>query len=168
MEKIRRVLDELDGLIPEVQESLHRHISIELVTSALQTDLGLSLIDLAGIQWNASVLESYLRRCKTALVFPEFEEIVELENSILPDSIEAAALEKKIKHQGEQWFIHKHDADPFPSNPHAHNYKTFHKLHLGNGELFLGKRLVGKLSAKSLVSLRSKVKRVTLPPLNLP
>src|SRR5207237_6227170 len=31
--------------------------------------------------------------------------------------------EAQVKLQGEIWIVHKNDADPFPSNPHAHNYR---------------------------------------------
>ena len=62
-----------------------------------------------------------------------------------------------IKHDSEQWEIHKYDADPFPSNPHAHNHEARVKLHLGTGELFKKRNRVGKIRCKELKALRAKV-----------
>lgn len=49
--------------------------------------------------------------------------------------------EKDCKVAGEVWRVHKGDADPFPSIPHAHCIAGSDrfvgcKLHLGTGELF--------------------------------
>ena len=49
---------------------------------------------------------------------------------------------------GEVWRVHKFDADPFPSRPHAHcvsGAKRFvgRKLHLGTRELFIGHQSTG-------------------------
>jgi hypothetical protein len=53
---------------------------------------------------------------------------------------------------GEIWRVHKSDADPFPSKPHAHcvgGAKRFVgcKLHLGTGQLFMGSRPLGRFLA---------------------
>ena len=49
-------------------------------------------------------------------------------------------IEKDYKVGGEIWRVHKGDADPFPSRPHAHcvesNRNAGLKLHLGTRELF--------------------------------
>lgn len=50
-------------------------------------------------------------------------------------------LEEDYRVSGEVWRVHKSDADPYPSNPHAHcigGAKRFLgcTLHLGTAELF--------------------------------
>lgn len=91
---------------------------------------------------------------------------ITLTESILPEDWLELVLEEVIKHNGEQWEIHKYDADPFPSNPHAHNHEARVKLHLGTGELFKKLKRVGKIRCKELKSLRAKVSdSIQLPPL---
>jgi hypothetical protein len=90
---------------------------------------------------------------------------ITLTDSILPEDWPKLLLEQVIKQNGEQWEIHKYDADPFPSNPHAHNHEARVKLHLGTGELFKKRDRVGKIRCKELQSLRAKVSdSITLPP----
>jgi hypothetical protein len=50
-------------------------------------------------------------------------------------------IQKDYRLRGEVWRVHKGDADPYPSNPHAHcvDGRRFYqgkKLHLGTGELY--------------------------------
>lgn len=92
---------------------------------------------------------------------------VHLKETILPDNIEQRFVEALIKHGGEVWVVHKNDADPFPSNPHAHCYEKGLKLHLGNGKLYLGAKHVGKISKKKFISLRGKMKHIDLPILSI-
>ncbi len=68
--------------------------------------------------------------------WPELLNIIEIQEPIIPRNILSRIDEEIIKHDNEIWYIYKNDADPFPSNPHAHNYKTDLKLHLGTGELY--------------------------------
>lgn len=92
---------------------------------------------------------------------------VELEESIIPPSTTTLLTAERIKTGGEIWYIHKTDVHSFPSDPHAHNYQTGHKLSLSTGKLYLGKRVVGRIRPKSLRSLRSRIKGVVLPPLEV-
>lgn len=82
-------------------------------------------------------------------------------------------LEEDFKVSGEIWRVHKSDADPFPSVPHAHcvgGTKRFVgcTLHLGTGELFrehqsLGKRLESTQFLRLIDLIRSKFPGVELP-----
>ncbi len=67
---------------------------------------------------------------------PETIGEIKLHYSIIPKKIPVRVDEKRIKHNGEVWQINKYDADPFPSNPHAHNLETGLKIHLGNGGVY--------------------------------
>ena len=100
---------------------------------------------------------------------PELLGEIELEDSIIPDGVQVYLREATAKHQGEVWQVHRSDADPFPSNPHAHCLEQGLKLHLGTGELYRRRTSVGKLPNKDLVALRKKLgdklHKITLPAL---
>jgi hypothetical protein len=84
---------------------------------------------------------------------------ISVKRTILPEEFFVDALEKAdIKINGEIWRVHKNDADPFPSAPHAHNYRMKCKLHLGNGKLYRKADSIGKIDPKDLLVLRSEIK----------
>lgn len=62
---------------------------------------------------------------------------VELFESIVPPNIPIFLTHQQVKIKGEIWVVHKNDADPFPSNPHAHNYQSNLVVHLGNGMMLI-------------------------------
>lgn len=91
-----------------------------------------------------------------------------LDESILPPGVPRKLEEVRLKAMGEIWDIHLNDADPFPSNPHAHNVQTRVKLDLSNGDLYRKKRkLEERVRKKDLETLRSLAteKGVVLPAL---
>lgn len=91
---------------------------------------------------------------------------ITLPKSILPEDWPKLLEEETIPHGGEIWRIHKNDADPFPSSPHAHNLENGLKLHLGTGELFKKRKRVDKIRCKDLKALRAKVsEKIDLPPI---
>lgn len=106
----------------------------------------------------------------TASKRPTVEAQLVLEESILPVGVPRKLEEVRLKSQGEIWDIHKNDADPFPSNPHAHNIQTGLKLDLSNGDLYRKrKKLDERVVKKGLKALRdlAEAKGVTLPALAL-
>lgn len=89
---------------------------------------------------------------------------IELNEPIIPDGTIRTLTEQTIKAGGEIWRIHKNDADPFPSTPHAHNIETGLVLHLGTGVLYDKKRRqVKNIGCKALLSIRSKISQLSLP-----
>lgn len=76
----------------------------------------------------------------------------------------------KVKFSGDVWYVYKTDKDPFPSSPHAHNYSKNLKLHLGNGDLYLKKEIVGNMKKNELTAFRklvkAQIKNIELPKLN--
>ena len=91
---------------------------------------------------------------------------VELSESIIPDGVPIRLVEALAKHRNEIWLVHLNDADPFPSNPHAHNEKNGLKLHLGTGGLYRKRDFVGKVRWKDLLAIREKLPGVNLPSLS--
>lgn len=86
------------------------------------------------------------------------------EESLIPEHIPRLLTEKTVKVKGEVWHIHKNDVDPFPSVPHAHNYESGVRLHLGSGEMFdKNRKPIGNIGCKKLLRVRSKLSSLTLP-----
>ena len=80
-----------------------------------------------------------MNKLKISGILEQYEkvlEVIHLEDSIVPAGVQQALDEERVKHNGEIWIIHKSDKDPFPSNPHAHNYEKRLKMDLGSGELY--------------------------------
>ncbi len=75
----------------------------------------------------------------------------------------------QVKSKGLVWRVHKYDPDPFPSNPHAHNFEQNLKLHLGTGEFYRARKSMGHMKRKDLLELRSKIAEypIGLPPLSV-
>jgi hypothetical protein len=91
---------------------------------------------------------------------------IEFERSPIPDGCLRQLDEVTIKRDGCIWRIHKNDADPFPSNPHANNLESGLKLDLSTGGLFFRRRPTGKkVSKKDLEFIRTQaeLKNVSLP-----
>lgn len=64
-----------------------------------------------------------------------------------------------VRVRGEVWTIHKYDADPFPSNPHAHNFDQNLKLDLTTGDCYRSRRFVCKIPRKELIEIRSSFEK---------
>lgn len=85
---------------------------------------------------------------------------IELAESPIPDGCIRDFREVTIRKDGCVWRIHKNDADPFPSNPHAHNVESGLKLDLSTGELCLQTTRTGKkVNKKHLAAILSEVTR---------
>ena len=121
--------------------------------------------ELLSTNWSADKITDILRGYDMDRLHPTNLETIELEYSIIPNDVPRLVTEEVIKQKGEKWVIHKNDADPFPLNPHAHNYESGHKLHLGSGALYIGRQIVGKLKKKNLKILRDKIRFSPLPEL---
>lgn len=91
------------------------------------------------------------------------------DDCVYPKGIPANLYEKQIKVKGQKWELHKNDDDPFPSNPHAHNYETGLKLDLSNGNLYKKKKLVDSVTRKVLTTIREKFEAAgfTMPTLTV-
>lgn len=92
---------------------------------------------------------------------------VALEGSVIPENVPIYLKKKKYKVKGEVWDVHKNDADPFPSSPHAHNYDQNLVMHLGNGKLYRKRDFVGTAKKKEFLLLRSLIDNVDLPQLEI-
>ncbi len=74
----------------------------------------------------------------------------------------------QIKSKGLIWIMHKYDADPFPSNPHAHQMGSGIKMDLKNGKCYRKKVFVTTIKKKDLIKIRTQaVKNFDLPELEI-
>jgi hypothetical protein len=82
-------------------------------------------------------------------------------------------LEEDFKVDGEIWRVHKSDADPYPSNPHAHCIGGKARfvgctLHLGTAQLYrkrepLGRRMEENQFMRLIELIRPKFPGIKLP-----
>ena len=94
---------------------------------------------------------------------------IETDEDIIPKEY-LLQFKVQIKSKGLIWIIHKYDADPFPSNPHAHELVNNIKLDLSTGRCYKSKDYIYTLNIKDLMSIRNKaIDRIgiDLPPLKL-
>ncbi|MFC6269427.1 hypothetical protein [Frigoriflavimonas asaccharolytica] len=77
-------------------------------------------------------------------------------NFIIPEEIEELETKVKIKNNGKIFIIHKNDADPFPSNPHAHWLDSNLKIDLSNGKCYHIRKHIKTLSTKEFKEIREK------------
>lgn len=156
-QQARRVLSELVGIEitgPNIQDALSEQLQIP-------ENPPLGLLDK---KLTSDEIIEILKEFDFKKYHPEILSEISLEESILPDGIRRLLTEKTIKLKGEVWRIHKNDVDPFPSNPHAHNYETGVVLHLGTGELFdTNRKSIGLIGCKKLVRLRDSLPNISLP-----
>lgn len=87
----------------------------------------------------------------------------------IPDEL---LFQKKVSvmHKGQIWVVHRYDADPFPSNPHAHCSEENVKLDLSTGRCYRGGEFCYKVPRKDLLRIRELLKGVhsgKLPALEL-
>lgn len=90
---------------------------------------------------------------------------VEFESDEFDFLLEGKIEKATIKSNGYQWVIHKNDADPFPSSPHAHEFNLNVKLDLRTGVMYQKRRQVGFLTKKEFARLKEKIvqKGISLP-----
>lgn len=82
-------------------------------------------------------------------------------------------IEKDYRVKGEVWRVHKSDADPFPSSPHAHCISGTGllpgcKLHLGNRKLYKGAKFIGRWLSKKEFKRLIELVKPKFPKLELP
>jgi hypothetical protein len=152
-------------------------ISEENNIKLTKEDVGRAISEMEGFSQNLQIfwytLEHGLSIYHKLKNYPFNQTIGQIEligdDCVFPDNIPANIYEAEIKIKGQIWIIHKNDVDPFPSDPHAHNYETGLKLDLSNGFLYRKKEFVESINKKKLVAIREKCsdKNIVLPTLTV-
>jgi len=144
---------EISGL--DLQNALTEVLEIPENTPSAILDKGLT----------ASQIVEHLRSFNFKKFHPEILAEFTENEPLVPEDIPRHLTEQTVRVKGEAWRVHKNDADSFPSNPHAHNYETRVKLHLGSGEMFdHNRKSIGTIGCKKLVRIRSGLNGLVLPP----
>jgi hypothetical protein len=163
---MRATADEINLLLREATRAASRlseasGISVEYadVLDALVDVLKLeSQADLLDDEHSAEAIVEQLLSYDFKKLHPNLMGEVFLDHSILPEQVTQRLVEVTVKAHGQVWRIYQNDADPFPSNPHAHNVQSGLKLNLTNGELFLRrKKQPKKVSAKDLRFINNEI-----------
>lgn len=146
------------------------------VLSITSHDIQNALVDVLDLNCSTDLLYMDLPATKIIKLLSSFDfskyhpeilcEVI-LDETIVPSDIPISLTEQTVRAKGEVWRIHKNDADPFPSNPHAHNYPKNLVAHLGNGDLYRKTMFLGRLKKKDLENLRGLIKNVSLPSLEV-
>ena len=165
--KVKEFVANLVSWLPILEEKMSVRMSFEEIVMALVTELNLELLDIACKDFGLPEMMAFLEGSEYVKGLPVIEEKIVVEESVIPTTVVRLLLEEQVRLKGEIWIVHKGDADPFPSNPHAHNYESGLKMHLGTGELFRGTELVGKSQKKQFLELRQRFKSVKLPELSI-
>ncbi|EOK5946970.1 hypothetical protein ACWOWW_004303 [Vibrio vulnificus] len=164
---IRKFGDDVELWTSLICEEFSVVLSCEELMISIITENKTDLLEAALANWNYEQCRQWYKSSQLLKRTPIVEEVICLDSTVLPNGVERAFLEEQIKYKGERWVVHKNDADPFPSTPHAHNYETMLKLHLGNGDLYYGTRKVGKIKKKDFIKLRGLFKKTRMPQLEI-
>lgn len=153
----RAVLSELHGL--ELNDTDIQAALVEVLEIPAESPLGVLDRGLTATQ----IVET-LRTFNFKKLHPEILSEFTEDQPLVPEGIPRLLTEQTIKVKGEVWRVHKNDADPFPSIPHAHNYESGMVLHLGSGEMFdRNRQSVGFIVCKKLVRIRGELSAFELP-----
>lgn len=142
-------------------------LSCEDLLFAMVIENKRDLVDIASEHWTYNQCKEWFEKSALIKTTPKIAGAVYIENTIIPEGTYRTFLEEQVKFKGEKWIIHKNDADPFPSSPHAHNYEARLKLHMGNGDLYHGTDKVGTVKRKDFINLRNSFKNIAMPPLEV-
>ncbi|MEO6685322.1 MAG: hypothetical protein ABIN24_05130 [Dyadobacter sp.] len=120
----------------------------------VMTALFLLYADHEDMEWIGDVwdIDISFEQSLAALSNFDFAMLTQQQIAVAVEGIPAEfVMNKKVRFKvnGSIWIIHKNDADPFPSNPHAHHAELNQKLDLSNGNCYDKKRLIFKIPRRS-------------------
>lgn len=165
IEEIERILDDLASHFASKYSKI---VKREQIFDALV----LLLADEHGFEWRGDLWNLHIEYDEALKILSDFDfgtlqlQIETEEDVIASDLLIQSKVRFKAK--GLTWVIHKYDADPFPSNPHAHQLDNNLKLDLSNGKCYKKKKLVDTFRRKDLIAIREAAAKVfdgELPPL---
>lgn len=169
LNKIQKLIEITFG--PDIVEKLLHDILVDIsreeLISIIFKETGKTIDELSELDLTYEDIKSIYQSSSDYKMLPEALFLMELDEKIITADIDSYVYDHTVRHKGERWIIHKNDADPYPSNPHAHNYERGLTLHLGNGELYRRRQLFGKINKKKLMEIRERIKEISMPPLDI-
>jgi hypothetical protein len=160
--------NELSALINQFNQNAQRTITtrdvleVMLLTAPVLQTIE-HPVDIWDFEFTLEELQGYVARVGSFVPIAE----VELDEPLIFKGM--FELKADVKMKGHRWRVYQNDADPFPSDPHAHNLDQHVKLHLGTGGLYRGRKLKDVLSRKHFLDLRERFSAIgiLLPPLEI-
>ncbi|WP_430896732.1 MULTISPECIES: hypothetical protein [unclassified Paraflavitalea] len=158
---------EIEELI-RFYDKLSQHYSEKLENFIPNTDiedaLYILLSDKEKYEWRGDLWETNITFEDAILLlngfdFSTLKNLVETQQNIISEDL-IFKRKVKIKTGGLIWIIHRYDADPFPSSPHAHNLENNLKVDLSNGKCYRVRKHVITLNKKALIDFRTKASKV--------
>ena len=154
------LIEKWDAMLRKLVDHFQNHYFIEVSDQEILEALFLTLEKKKDLEWIGDVwdVEIEYEEALTLLTNFNFESLknkVETEQGVIPNDL-LFQFKVKIKSKGQIWIIHKYDADPFPSNPHAHDITNNIKLDLSNGNCYRIKEYIYTVKRKDLLLIRQK------------
>lgn len=152
----------------KTQKSLATHFSalqsLEINQQHICQALFISLDEKYKFNWPGEVWNVDINYDDALLLLSNFDfkgliNQIETEAEIIPFQF-LLGQKLRIKSKGIIWVINKYDADPFPSNPHAHQLESNIKLDLSNGKCFIRRDYVHTIKKKDLIFIREEASKV--------
>ena len=118
----------------------------------------------SNLEWGGDVWDLDLNYDNAFAILKEFD-FATLKNQvetvdIIPKEFLLIETKVRIKHSNLIWVIHKADADPFPSQPHAHQLDQNIKMDLSNGKLYRKTQYLHQIPHKEFIEIRKKFSAV--------
>jgi hypothetical protein len=170
MKSENRIIEELDLInkLYDIQERLASHFTLLYSQQITQKDifqaLFLVLADKESLEWPGDLWDINLEYEQALTLLRDFDfntllNGVETPFGLIPRDF-LMELKVRIKMKNQIWIIHKYDADPFPSNPHAHQIENNIKLDLSNGNCYKTRKYIYTVKKKDLLAIREEAKKV--------
>ena len=149
LERVNNWCDIQTRLVLHFRNSFSGAVQSEHVFDALF----LLLADKENLAWPGSLWDIDLTFDEALKLLEKFDfnvllNPIETSTEILPAHL-VIRYKVRIKVKGMVWVIHRYDADPFPSNPHAHQVANNIKLDLSNGYCYKHRQFVHTINKKT-------------------
>lgn len=155
------LIEKWDEMLRKLVGHFQSQYLYEITDKEILEALFLTLEKKKHLEWIGDVwdVEIEFEEVLTLLSNFNFESLknkVETQEGLIPNDL-LFQFKVKIKSKGQIWIIHKYDADPFPSNPHAHDITNNIKLDLSNGNCYRIKEYIYTIKRKDLLLIRQKI-----------
>ncbi len=138
--------------------------SIEISDRNVMDALYLLHSDEADMEWVGDVWDLDITYQQALSELSKFDfnilfKSIEVDEDWIPSNV-VNKKKARFKHKGTIWVIHRYDADPFPSLPHAHNMESNQKLDLSTGKCYEKRLYIYSFSKKDLLEIRERAAQV--------
>lgn len=118
--------------------------------------------------WHVEMSEEEIFQTIKDFDFEKYFPFIETDYSSIEEG-RLFEIKQEYRIDGVKWRIHKYDADPFPSLPHAHQVENNLKMDLSNGDCYRIRKYVMTVKKKILLKIRERAEDggFELPPLTI-